>query len=86
MGTNAKTRKAARYAVPVAVFGVVAGTIAMVPAFANAGGPDLPKVTAQQLIEKIAASDVQQLSGSAKISTDLGLPSLRPACWAAVAA
>ncbi|MFF1410255.1 outer membrane lipoprotein carrier protein LolA [Streptomyces sp. NPDC058289] len=76
MATNAKTRKAARYAVPVAVFGVVAGTIAMVPAFANAGGPDLPKVTAQQLIEKIAASDVQQLSGSAKISTDLGLPSL----------
>lgn len=74
--TNAKTRKAARYAVPVAVFGVVAGTIAMVPAFANAGGPDLPKVTAQQLIEKIAASDVEQLSGSAKISTDLGLPSL----------
>lgn len=76
MATNAKTRKAARYAVPVAVFGVVAGTIAMVPAFANSGGPDLPKVTAQQLIEKIAASDVQQLSGSAKISTDLGLPSL----------
>ncbi|MCM1967373.1 sigma-E factor regulatory protein RseB domain-containing protein [Streptomyces sp. G1] len=76
MATNAKTRKAARYAVPVAVFGVVAGTIAMVPAFANAGGPDLPQVTAQQLIEKIAASDVQQLSGSAKISTDLGLPSL----------
>ncbi|MGW1776367.1 LolA family protein [Streptomyces sp. NPDC002104] len=76
MATNAKTRKAARYAVPVAVFGVVAGTIAMVPAFANGGGPDLPKVTAQQLIEKIAASDVQQLSGSAKISTDLGLPSL----------
>ncbi|WP_371617394.1 outer membrane lipoprotein carrier protein LolA [Streptomyces sp. NBC_00454] len=76
MATNAKTRKAARYAVPVAVFGVVAGTIAMVPAFANSGGPDLPKVTAQQLIEKIAASDVQQLSGNAKISTDLGLPSL----------
>nr|WSX50362.1 DUF2092 domain-containing protein [Streptomyces sp. NBC_00974] len=76
MATNAKIRKAARYAVPVAVFGVVAGTIAMVPAFANAGGPDLPQVTAQQLIEKIAASDVEQLSGSAKISTDLGLPSL----------
>ncbi|MET9463452.1 DUF2092 domain-containing protein [Streptomyces sp. NPDC006544] len=76
MATNARTRKAARYAVPVAVFGVVAGTIAMVPAFANAGGPDLPQVTAQQLIEKIAASDVEQLSGSAKISTDLGLPSL----------
>ncbi|MEU8840025.1 DUF2092 domain-containing protein [Streptomyces roseus] len=76
MATNAKTRKAARYAVPVAVAGVAAATVAMVPAFANSGGPDLPKVTAQQLIEKIAASDVQQLSGSAKISTDLGLPKL----------
>ncbi|MEW2413432.1 DUF2092 domain-containing protein [Streptomyces sp. NPDC046866] len=74
MATNAKTRKAARYAVPVAVAGVAAATVAMVPAFADAGSPDLPKVTAQQLIEKIAASDVQQLSGSAKISTDLGLP------------
>ncbi|MGI5444942.1 LolA family protein [Streptomyces sp. CA-243310] len=76
MATNTKTHKAARYAVPVAVFGVAAATIAMVPAFANAGGPDLPKVTAQQLIEKIAASDVQELSGSARISTDLGLPTL----------
>nr|WSW44291.1 DUF2092 domain-containing protein [Streptomyces sp. NBC_01001] len=76
MATNAKTRKAARYAVPVAVAGVAAATVAMVPAFANSGSPDLPKVTAQQLIEKIAASDVQQLSGSAKISTDLGLPTL----------
>ncbi|WP_327133172.1 DUF2092 domain-containing protein [Streptomyces sp. NBC_01343] len=76
MATNAKTRKAARYAVPVAVAGVAAATVAMVPAFANSGGPDLPKTTAQQLIEKVAASDVQQLSGSAKISTDLGLPKL----------
>ncbi|MEV0416042.1 DUF2092 domain-containing protein [Streptomyces sp. NPDC050448] len=76
MATNAKTRKAARYAVPVAVAGVAAATVAMVPAFANSGGPDLPKMTAQQLIEKVAASDVQQLSGSAKVSTDLGLPTL----------
>ncbi|MFJ3925592.1 outer membrane lipoprotein carrier protein LolA [Streptomyces sp. NPDC090022] len=77
MAGNTKTsRKAARYAVPVAVAGVAAATVAMVPAFANAGGPDLPKVTAQQLIEKIAASEVQQLSGTARISTDLGLPSL----------
>ncbi|MET8296900.1 DUF2092 domain-containing protein [Streptomyces sp. NPDC005180] len=77
MAANTKTaRKAARYAVPVAVAGVAAATAAMVPAFATAGSPDLPKVTAQQLIEKIAASDVQQLSGSAKITTDLGLPTL----------
>ncbi|EFL16901.1 sigma-E factor regulatory protein RseB domain-containing protein [Streptomyces sp. C] len=77
MAANTKTsRKAARYAVPVAVAGVAAATAAMVPAFANAGGPDLPKVTAQQLIEKVAASDVQQLSGTAKITTDLGLPKI----------
>ncbi|MGW7414799.1 LolA family protein [Streptomyces sp. NPDC054863] len=71
-----RRRKAARYVVPVAVAGVAAATIGLVPALASAGDPDLPKITAQQLIEKMAASDTQQLSGTVKISTDLGLPSL----------
>ncbi|MFF3622715.1 outer membrane lipoprotein carrier protein LolA [Streptomyces sp. NPDC002467] len=85
MAANTNTsRKIARYAVPVAVAGVAAATVAMVPAFANAGSPDLPKVTAQQLIEKIAASDVEQLSGTAKISTDLGLPKLATGLLAGV--
>ncbi|MFH8560371.1 outer membrane lipoprotein carrier protein LolA [Streptomyces sp. NPDC017988] len=69
-------RKAARYVVPVAVAGVAAATIGLVPALATSGDPDLPKVTAQELMEKIAASDTQQLSGTVKISTDLGLPSM----------
>ncbi|MFI9809372.1 outer membrane lipoprotein carrier protein LolA [Streptomyces sp. NPDC052301] len=69
-------RKAARYAVPVAVVGVAAVTIGLVPALADSGDPDLPRITAQQLINKIAKSDVQQLSGTVKISTDLGLPDL----------
>lgn len=69
-------RKAARYVVPVAVVGVAAATIGLVPAIADSGDPDLPKISAQQLIEKIAESDVQQLSGTVKISTDLGLPDL----------
>ncbi|AYN39965.1 DUF2092 domain-containing protein [Streptomyces dangxiongensis] len=69
-------RKAARYAVPVAVVGVAAATIGLVPALADSGDPDLPKISAQQLVEKIARSDVQQLSGTVKISTDLGLPEL----------
>ncbi len=56
--------------------GVAAATIGLVPALADSGDPDLPKITAQQLIEKIAKSDVQQLSGTVKISTDLGLPDL----------
>ena len=71
----AETRKASRYIVPVAVAGVAAATIGLVPALAAAGDPDLPEITAQQLIEKIAASDTQTLSGTFKISTDLGLPS-----------
>ncbi|WP_330338386.1 LolA family protein [Streptomyces sp. NBC_00557] len=73
---HAGRRKAARYAVPVAVVGVAAATIGLVPALAASGDPDLPKITAQQLIEKIAKSDVQQMSGTVRIDTDLGLPDL----------
>ncbi|MFE4534901.1 outer membrane lipoprotein carrier protein LolA [Streptomyces scopuliridis] len=69
-------RKAARYALPVAVAGVAAATIGLVPALAATGDPELPEISAQQLIEKIAASETEQLSGSVKITTDLGLPSL----------
>ncbi|GHC70666.1 LolA family protein [Streptomyces flavofungini] len=72
---SAGRRKAARYVVPLAVAGVAAATIGLVPALATSGDPDLPKITAQELIEKIAASDTEQLSGTVKISTDLGLPS-----------
>ncbi|WP_274561345.1 LolA family protein [Streptomyces spiramyceticus] len=75
-GFAAGRRKAARYVVPVAVAGVAAATIGLVPALADSGDPDLPKITAQQLIEKIAASDTEQLSGTVKINTDLGIPSL----------
>ncbi|UQA94650.1 LolA family protein [Streptomyces halobius] len=71
-----KRRKAMRYAVPVAVAGVAAATIGLVPAFAGVGSPDLPKISAQDLVAKIARSDVQQLSGTVRVSADLGLPSL----------
>ncbi|MET9774309.1 DUF2092 domain-containing protein [Streptomyces sp. NPDC006367] len=69
-------RRAARYVVPVAVMGVAAATIGLVPALADSGDPDLPEVTAQQLVQKMAESDVQQLSGTVRITTDLGLPDL----------
>ncbi|GAA0341803.1 LolA family protein [Streptomyces blastmyceticus] len=69
-------RKAVRYAVPVAVAGVAAATIGLVPALAKSGDPDLPKISAEDLIAKVAKSDVQQMSGSVKVTTDLGLPSL----------
>ncbi|THC53341.1 DUF2092 domain-containing protein [Streptomyces sp. A1499] len=73
---RAGRRKAARYVVPVAVAGVAAATIGLVPALATSGDPDLPDITAQELIEKVAASETQRLSGNVKISTDLGLPSM----------
>ncbi|WP_367433505.1 LolA family protein [Streptomyces celluloflavus] len=75
-GRSSKRRKAVRYAVPVAVAGVAAATIGLVPAFAGSGSPDLPKISAEELIAKIAKSDTQQLSGTVRITTDLGLPSL----------
>ncbi|MFI8170277.1 outer membrane lipoprotein carrier protein LolA [Streptomyces sp. NPDC086081] len=73
---NSRRRKAARYVVPVTVVGVAAATIGLVPALADSGDPDLPKITAEQLIQKIAESDTEQFSGTVKISTDLGLPNL----------
>jgi outer membrane lipoprotein-sorting protein len=68
-------RRAARYAVPVAVAGVAAATISLVPALADAGDPSLPSITAEQLLTKIAASDTQTVDGTVKVTTDLGLPS-----------
>ncbi|CAL9467003.1 DUF2092 domain-containing protein [Streptomyces sp. DH-12] len=73
---RAGRRRAARYVVPVTVMGVAAATIGLVPALADSGDPDLPDITAAQLIEKIAQSDVERLSGTVRITTDLGLPNL----------
>lgn len=68
--------KAIRYAVPVAAAGVAAATIGLVPALANAGSPDLPGITAEELIAEVVASDTQTISGSVRVSTDLGLPAV----------
>lgn len=68
-------RKAVRYAVPVAVAGIAAATIGLVPALADSGDPSLPSITAQQLLAKVAASHTQTVDGTVKVSTDLGLPS-----------
>lgn len=76
-GTASPGRRAVlRYVVPVAVVGMTAATVGLVPAFAGSGTPDLPKISAEELVAKIAASDAKQLSGTMRITTDLGLPSL----------
>ncbi|GHF56881.1 hypothetical protein GCM10010218_42800 [Streptomyces mashuensis] len=75
-GRGTGRRKAVRYAVPVAVAGVAAATIGIGSALAKSADPDLPRISAQDLVAKMAASDTQRISGSVKISTDLGLPSM----------
>ena len=76
-GTPGIRRAAVRYGVPVVVAGLAAATVGLAPALANSGGdPDLPGVTAEELITKIAESDTEQLSGTVRVTTDLGLPEL----------
>ncbi|MBY8878128.1 LolA family protein [Actinacidiphila acidipaludis] len=72
---SGRGRRAARYAVPVAVAGVAAATISLVPALADSGNPSLPSITVEQLLTKIAASHTDAVDGTVKITTDLGLPS-----------
>ena len=68
-------RRLVRYGVPLAVAGIAAATIGLVPALASAGDPSLPSLTAEQLLTKIAASHTQAVDGTVKVTTDLGLPS-----------
>ncbi|GAA2410156.1 outer membrane lipoprotein carrier protein LolA [Streptomyces glaucosporus] len=77
MAQTRSFKKALRYAVPATVAGAAAATVGLVPALATPGGdPDLPEISAQELVAKIAASDVQHLSGTVRITTDLGFPAL----------
>jgi outer membrane lipoprotein-sorting protein len=69
-------RKAVRYGIPAGVAGIAALTIGLVPALAKTGAPDLPKISAEELVAKMAASDTQHMSGTMKIKTDLGLPEI----------
>jgi outer membrane lipoprotein-sorting protein len=67
--------KAVRYAVPVVAVGATVATIGLVPALAGAASPNLPDITVKQLIAKVAASHTRSMSGTVRVSTDLGLPS-----------
>jgi outer membrane lipoprotein-sorting protein len=70
-----RARSVARYGVPVALAVVAAATIGLAPATAGTGGsPSLPPLTAEQLLTKVARSDARTLSGTATVSTDLGIP------------
>ncbi|MFP8959847.1 LolA family protein [Streptomyces nanhaiensis] len=77
MARTRPMKKALRYAVPATVAGAAVAAVGLVPALASSGGsPDLAEISAEELVAKIAASDTQQLSGTVRITTDLGLPAL----------
>ncbi|WP_245194614.1 LolA family protein [Kitasatospora phosalacinea] len=70
----AKRRTAVRVGVPVAVAAAVATGIGLVPALASDEAPDLPAISAQDLVAKALAADTDTFSGTVRISADLGLP------------
>ncbi|MEO3768506.1 sigma-E factor regulatory protein RseB domain-containing protein [Streptomyces sp. B8F3] len=72
----ARRRKAVRYGVPLGIAGLAAATIGLVPALAQDDGPSSDDVTAEELIAKALASEVESVDGTVKVSTDLGLPSI----------
>ncbi|TDC77250.1 LolA family protein [Streptomyces hainanensis] len=73
-------RSVRRAAVPtVVVAGVAAIGAGVWPAIASDGGPELPDVTAEELVVRVVQSDTEQLSGTVRVEADLGLPDLGPA-------
>lgn len=76
--TSARLRTTGRVALPLGIAALAAGAIAYGPsAFADDDSdPQLPPVTAEEVIAKIAGSDTETLSGSVRLSADLGLPAL----------
>jgi outer membrane lipoprotein-sorting protein len=71
----AATRRGRRWLVPVTAVAVVAGVGALGPVVADAS-PDLPGITAQDLLAKVQTAKVDGLSGTVRSATDLGLPAL----------
>ncbi|MEU4120460.1 DUF2092 domain-containing protein [Kitasatospora sp. NPDC028055] len=72
---RSRRRTMVRVGVPVAVVAVIAAGVGLVPALAADSPPDLPQLSAEQVVAKVLGSDAQTLSGTVSVSTDLGVPS-----------
>lgn len=68
-------RGSVRALVPLSVVAVIAGYAALAPTMASAA-PSLPAISAQQLLTRIAGSQVDAFSGTVNVTTNLGLPEL----------
>jgi outer membrane lipoprotein-sorting protein len=69
------TQRSRRWLVPVTAVAVVAGVAALGPVVADAS-PNLPGITAQDLLAKVQTAKVDGLSGTVTSSLDLGLPAI----------
>lgn len=72
--TSLRQSSRARWIVPVAVVALLAAVAVGRGTLAGAA-PSLPKLSAAQLLAKVAQARVDTLSGTVRTSTDLGLPS-----------
>ncbi|TDD21270.1 outer membrane lipoprotein carrier protein LolA [Kribbella turkmenica] len=72
MGVAQRSR---RWLVPVTAVAVVAGVGTLGPVVADAS-PNLPGITAQELLTKVQTAKVDGLSGTVRSAADLGLPAL----------
>ncbi|MER7707963.1 DUF2092 domain-containing protein [Kitasatospora sp. NPDC097605] len=70
-----RRRTLVRVAVPLAVTAAIAAGVGLVPALADSSPPELPALTAEQVVAKVLGSEAQSLSGTVSVSTDLGVPS-----------
>ncbi|MGW6912792.1 LolA family protein [Kitasatospora sp. NPDC054939] len=70
-----RRRTAVRVAVPLVVAGMVAAGFGLGPALADDTPPNLPALTAEQVVAKALGSQAQTLSGTVRVSADLGVPS-----------
>ncbi|HEY2303443.1 MAG TPA: hypothetical protein VGH66_16190 [Acidimicrobiales bacterium] len=77
--SSLKRSRRIRWAAPVVILAVI-GLLAFIPTIsAGADTPNLPSLTAQQLLEKAQAArtaDLPGLSGTVQLTANLGIPSL----------
>ncbi|MFE2110692.1 outer membrane lipoprotein carrier protein LolA [Kitasatospora sp. NPDC059463] len=72
---RSRRRTLVRVAVPLAVTAAIAAGVGLVPALADSSPPELPTLTAEQLVAKVLGSQAETLSGTVSVSADLGVPS-----------
>ncbi|MFI9782069.1 outer membrane lipoprotein carrier protein LolA [Kitasatospora sp. NPDC051984] len=69
-----RRRTAVRIGVPAAIATVVAIGMGLVPALASDESPNLPAISAQDLIAKAVSANTDTFSGTVRVNADLGLP------------